>query len=626
MCGLCGILGPVSSADLGSLDSMAHSLDHRGPDDFGTWTGEFRSGDVDYAIGLGHTRLAVLDLSALGHQPMFADGGSLAVAYNGEIYNFRELREELVDHGCAFRSDCDTEVLLEAYRVWGVGAFPRLNGMFAFVLWDARRRRLILVRDRLGIKPLYYRSDGALLTFGSEIRALRCHPAFLAEIDRAALGCYLRSGFTAGEQTIYADTKRVLPGEYVAWQGGRLSRHRYWSLVDSSQDPPSTTYEAAVDRLEALLGDAVELRMIADVPLGAFLSGGVDSSTVVALMQERARSPVRTFSIGFDEPRYDEAPFARSVAKHLGTEHTELYVTRDDARAVAHELPELYDEPFADASAIPSVLLSRLTRADLTVALSGDGGDELFGGYKHYQKLQRLLPFFRIPAQLRSLLARLAPLSPVASVRNGLSHLRSSDECALAASLVSHFGRDDIRASCGEGGARIPDVYREAFEGAPVSDSVRRSMHADARCYLPDDILTKLDRSTMSVALEARVPLLDHRVVRFALSLPLRFAWRAGLSKAPLREVLYRRVPRRLIERPKQGFAIPIETLLERELRNWEEYYLAPGRLAEEGNFDPRSIERLIASTRGGPGKERLWFLLAFERWFACTHRGERVR
>ena len=605
---------------------MTRTLAHRGPDDSGTHVERFAARGDEYALALGHTRLSILDLSPLGHQPMHTADGSLSIAYNGEVYNFRELREELVALGHAFRSDCDTEVLLEAYRAWGVAAFEKLIGMFAFALFDRAQQRLLLVRDRLGIKPLYYHFADGLLSFGSELRALRAHPAFSGEIDRGALGRYLRGGYTVGEETIYRDARRLLPGSYLVWERGAITTHAYWRLTDRAEAPAPPTFEAAVDALDELLGDAVERRMIADVPLGAFLSGGVDSSLVVALMQERSRAPVRTFSIGFREAAFDEAPHARAVAQHLKTDHTELYVDRADAVAVAHELPDLYDEPFADSSAIPTTLLSRLTRQHVTVALSGDGGDELFGGYDRYAKLRQLNALMALPHPLRAALASVASLLPAGSLRNGLAHLRAADACELAERITSHFDAGDLAAALGQDAGRPPALFAETFRAAPASDPVRRAMYADARVYMADDILTKVDRASMSVALVARVPILDHRVVRFAFSLPDFFLRHGGKTKAPLRALLYRRVPAALIERRKQGFGIPIHVLLERELREWSARYLAPARLREEGLFDPIGVERLLAAARRPEAAAtiRLWFLLCFERWFARVHRGER--
>jgi len=626
MCGLAGILGPADRARPDAIEAMTRSLAHRGPDDAGTHVERFPAGDAEYALALGHRRLSILDLSPLGHQPMHSQDGAYSIAYNGEVYNFRELREELAALGHRFRSDCDTEVLLEAYRAWGTDAFDRLIGMFAFALFDRRRRRLVLVRDRLGIKPLYWRFEDGVLSFGSELRALRAHPGFRGEIATGALGRYLRGGYTVGEETIYRDARRLLAGSYLVWENGAVATESYWRLVDPPSEPPPASFEAAVDALDALLGDAVERRMIADVPLGAFLSGGVDSSAVVALMRERSRGPVRTFSIGFREPAFDESAHARAVAKHLGTDHTELVVDRAEAVAVAHELPDLYDEPFADSSAIPTTLLSRLTRQHVTVSLSGDGGDELFGGYDRYAKLRRLAGLLALPRPARRALAAASALLPRGPLRNGLAHLRAADAARLAERMGAHFEDADLAAACGPDGGVPAAIYLDTYRAAPATDPVRRAMFADARTYMVDDILTKVDRASMSVALEARVPILDHRVVRFAFSLPDAWLWRDGKTKAPLRALLYRRVPAALIERPKQGFGIPIHVLLERELRAWSERHLAPDRIREDGLFDPAGVERLVAAARRPEpvATTRLWFLLCFQRWYARVHRGER--
>jgi asparagine synthase (glutamine-hydrolysing) len=628
VCGIAGLVGPAPRAAAEALAPMTNALQHRGPDDAGTWTDRFRVGREEHVVGFGHRRLSILDLSPLGHQPMHGAEGALAVTYNGEIYNFRALRDELAAAGSHFRSECDTEVLLEAFRVWDVAAFDRLVGMFAFALWDARRGRLVLVRDRLGIKPLYYALDeDGLLLFASELHALRRHPRFRPEIDRRALAGYLQHGYVTGPATIYVHVRRLLPGHSLVWEAGRISIHRYWSLLDLPQEPPAHDFGAAVDRLDALLGDAVELRLVADVPLGAFLSGGIDSSAVVALMCERAAGRVRTFSIGFREPAYDEAPHAAAVARHLGTEHTELYVDRKQAVEVAYELPELYDEPFGDASAIPTVLLSRLTRQHVTVALSGDGGDELLGGYWNYRKLARLLPWMRGPRVARQGLAALRPLLPRRQMRRVLEHLALPGPCDVAENLVRFFEPEDLRAALGHDGLAARSPYVEAWDAAPTEDPIRRAMFADASTYLADDILTKVDRASMSVALEARVPILDHRVVRYALSLPRAIVWHGGRAKAPLREIACRRIPAALLDRPKRGFGIPIETLLADELGRWTERYLAPARLAEDGVFDPEGGRRLLEATRraGPPGITPLWFLLCFQRWFARVHRGEGV-
>jgi len=626
MCGFCGVIGPARAAFVEDVPQMARTLAHRGPDDFGTWADQFQSGGNDYAVGLGHTRLSILDLSPRGHQPMVASDGTTVIAYNGEIYNYRELRAELVTRGHSFASDTDTEVLLEAWRAWGLKAFERLNGMFAFAVWDGVRKQLVLARDRLGIKPLYWRWKDGVLSFGSELCALRQHRAFEAEIDRAALGRYLRYGYVIGQPSIYQHTERLRPGGWLVWQEGRIELGTYWNLTESGSEAPPESFDAAVAQLEELLLKAVSRRLVADVPLGAFLSGGIDSSTVVALMKECASGAIRTFSIGFHSREYDEAPFARDVARHLGTEHTDLYVDKSDAVEVARELADLYDEPFADHSAVPTVLLSRLTRHSVAVALSGDGGDELFGGYSRYRNYEVLLRLLRLPAALRKALIAASPLVPHPRLRNALGYLRGSDACAVAENMRAAFDAELLAASCGAEGGRPSPRFEAAFRGAPTHDDLVRLMFGEAVTYLPDDILTKVDRASMSVGLEARVPLLDHEVVRFALGLPRDLFWRGGVAKAPLRAVLYRRVPRRLIDRPKRGFGFSIPDLLGEELEAWSRRYLEPKRLEAEGLFDPRGIEGLRASARrrDAPSVTRLWHLVCFQRWWARTHLGER--
>lgn len=627
MCGFCGVVGPRARAGADDVDAMNATLAHRGPDDAGLWRSAFERDGVANEVALGHRRLSIIDLSPLGHQPMHSGDGALTIAFNGEIYNYRELRAELLARGARFRSESDTEVILEAWRAWGRDALPRMNGMFAFALFDARDASLVLARDPLGIKPLYYRFAGGVLTFGSELGALRKHRGFDPAIDRGALGRYLRHGYVVGPETIYTGARRLQPGDFLTWSGGRIELDTFWSLTAAPEAEPPTGFAATVDALEQLLGDAVERQMISDVPLGAFLSGGIDSSAVVALMQERAKRPVRTFSIGFEDAASNEAPFARAVAGHLGTEHTELTVRRSDARDVALQLPALYDEPFADASAIPTTLLSRLTRRHVTVSLSGDGGDELFGGYRQYQRFQQLRPWLALPQPLRRALRAVAPRLPVPSLRNALRHLASADGAELACRLVSDCEPEILAAMTGREGALPSVTYQAAFRDASAREEVRRAMVADARVYLPDDILVKVDRASMSVALEARVPILDYRVVRFALSLPLDVIWHGGVTKAPLREVLFRRAPRSLFDRPKHGFGIPIEELLASELVRWRERYLAPARLREEGLLDPAGVAAYLgeAARRADPRwrADSLWRLLCFQRWYAHVHRGE---
>ncbi len=629
MCGIAGILAPARSAALERIDAMTDALTHRGPDDRGTWAERFTSAGTDYGIAFGHRRLSIIDLSPGGHQPMFDASGQLAIVFNGEIYNYRELRDELRKGGARFRSDSDTEVLLAGYQAWGDAVVERLDGMFTLALFDRPRARLVLARDRVGIKPLaLYERDGALL-FGSDFSAIRQHPLFRAKIEPFAVASYLQHGYVLGPHAIYQGGRKLQPGELAVWERGALAVRRYWPQRPlGTHDGAPLGFDAAVNELERRLGDAVERQMISDVPLGAFLSGGIDSSTVVALMVERAGKRVRTFSIGFDEPAFDESAHARAVAQHLGTDHTELTVRVAEATEVARQLPLLYDEPFADASAVPTTLLSRLTRERVTVSLSGDGGDELFGGYRQYQRFAQLAPWLRAPHALREIAANAAALLPRGALRNGVAHLRARDAGALAYRLVSSLDDALVARASRAAFTGAPDTYRDAFDDCAVDSPVQRAMAADAASYLPDDILTKVDRASMSVALEARVPILAHAVVELAFALPLDVIWHGGRTKAPLRAVLERRVPRALFERPKQGFGLPLARLLGRELDAWTAHYLTPGRIAEDGVLEPHAVDEILgeARARGGEATEELRFrLVSLARWFAVNVRGEAI-
>ncbi len=626
MCGIAGAVGPSRVVAQRDVDAMARALAHRGPDGEGAWCADFRSGDFDGRVALGHRRLAILDLAPRGLQPMSTADGAAVVIHNGEIYNFAALRDELAPLGHVFHTETDTEVMLAAYRAWGAACVERFVGMFAFALWDAEWQELLLCRDRLGIKPLFYsyrETDGSLL-FASELRALRCHPAFSAEIDRGALARFLAHGCVTGPETIYRGVRRLMPGERLVWRAGKIDLEHYWSPFEPEAEPPSD-FPTAVAELERVLLEAVRDRLIADVPLGAFLSGGIDSSTVVALMQEVGSEPVRTFTIGFEDAAFDESRHALAVAQHLGTRHTELYVDRATALALVNELPDLFDEPFGDASAIPTLLVSRLARRAVTVALSGDGGDELFGGYSRYRRLAALERLFALPAPLRRGLAATAALLPPGPTRRHLGLLREPDIAHAGEQITARLPAASLTLGAGDGTASPRHEYLRAFREAP-GGAAERAMFADLRTYLADDILVKLDRATMSVGLEGRVPLLDHRVVRLVLSLPLAWRWRGGRTKAPLRSILYRRVPRELVDRPKSGFGFPVEVLLGPELDRWQGKYLDAGRLTEEGLLEPRAVLDLVGSGHRGDRQavKGLWHLLCFERWFARTHRGER--
>ncbi len=643
MCGIAGFWNPDGlNADQAraTLTVMTEVIRHRGPDDSGAWI------DPDAGIALGSRRLAVVDLSPNGHQPMTSESGRYVIVLNGEIYNFRALHRELAGCGHRFRGHSDTEVLLAAVSAWGVPtALERCNGMFAFALWDREQRTLSLARDRAGEKPLYYGWMGRTLLFGSELKALRAHPAFCGDVDRDALAAFFRRGYVPGPHSIYRGVHKLSPATVLtlhdATESG-VAPAQYWSPGAVAErgvaHPSPASPDEAVEELHELLRDAVSLRMEADVPLGAFLSGGIDSSTIVALMQAQTAAPIRTFAIGFREDRYNEARYAAAVARHLGTAHTELYVTPDEARAVIPRLPLLYDEPFADTSQIPTFLVSELARRHVTVSLSGDAGDELFGGYRRHQLGPAIWRGIRwIPLPLRRALGAMLS-GPTSNGRVGHAVNRYTQRWTGKRSL-----RERRRQTAEILPVRSPvalyhymmslwkhpeTLVRGAHEvPLPATDpacwpdlggvAAHLMMYLDMVAYLPDDILVKLDRASMAVSLEARVPLLDHRVIEFAWRTPLSLKIRGGEGKWLLRQVLYNYVPRELVARRKQGFGMPIAEWLRGPLRDWAEALLDERRLRDEAFLDPRAVrqkwtEHLNRETRWD---YELWTVLMFESW-----------
>jgi asparagine synthase (glutamine-hydrolysing) len=636
MCGIAGVLNLTSSRSQLEQNAiaMAESIAYRGPDDHGIWS------DLDSGIALTHRRLSIVDLSPAGHQPMVSANGRFVVTYNGEIYNYQELRPELEARGTKFRGHSDTEVMVEAFATYGVEAtVKRLIGMFTIGVWDRHERTLTLVRDRLGIKPLYWAQFGGLFLFGSELKALRAHPGWTPRIDRAAVAAFMRHNCIPAPHTIYESVHKLEPGTILTLaSNGEPEMRRFWDARAIAQaglaNPLQSDNNDLVNRLETLLRDAVSRRMIADVPVGAFLSGGIDSSTVVALMKAANSGPVRTYTIGFDLPGFDEAVHSAAVARHLGTDHTELTVTGSEARDVIPELPNIYDEPFADSSQIPTYLVSKLTRRHVTVALSGDGGDELFGGYNRYQlaggiwRSMSLLPrplrravagmlMAVTPDRWSQALAILPPSMRPRQIGDKL-HKFAAVLCAdgdtdLYRQLVTHWDPKKMVPGITEPRGILWDsqIDRE-FPGL-----LERMQFLDLVTYLPDDILTKVDRASMSVALEARVPLLDHRVVEFAWRIPRSTLMRDGVGKWPLRQVLYRHVPRELVERPKTGFAIPLGEWLRGPLRDWAETLLSEDRLRDGGLVSVADVRRTWAEHLSGARnwQYRLWDVLMLEAW-----------
>jgi asparagine synthase (glutamine-hydrolysing) len=644
MCGLVGFLGGATAIDGHSalLRSMADTLIHRGPDDAGTWF------DSEPRIGLGHRRLAIVDLSPAGHQPMLSAGGRYVMAFNGEIYNHFGIRAELEELGRApsWRGHSDTETLLAGIEFWGVEATLKKSiGMFAIALWDKQTRTLTLARDRMGEKPLYYGWQGSgierVFLFGSELKALKAHPTFAANIDRGALCLLLRHNYIPAPYSIYQGIEKLAPGCLlsVSFAQPESKISKYWDTVEVARAgvarPFRGSADQAVDALEVLVKDSVRQQMMADVPLGAFLSGGIDSSTVVALMQAQSSRPVKTFTIGFNEEGYNEAVHAKAVAQHIGTEHTELYVSPQQAMEVIPRLPSMYCEPFADSSQIPTFLVSQLAKQHVTVSLSGDAGDELFCGYNRYQMTEKLWhKLARVPAPLRALAAKgITTLSPAAwdslagvipgarryaalgdKLHKGAGVLASATVDELYLGIVSHQRNP---ADWVIGGQEPPTYLTGLRPELSGLGAVERMMSLDAVSYLPDDILVKVDRAGMGVSLESRVPFLDHRVVEFAWSLPMEYKLREGQTKWLLRQVLYRHVPRELIDRPKMGFGVPLHDWLRGPLCGWAEELLDEARLQREGYFHPAPIRQIWAEHLSGKRNwmAQLWNVLMFQAW-----------
>lgn len=647
MCGIAGFLDRSLSADAvaAQLRRMTDALRHRGPDGQGQWH------DEASGIALGHRRLSIVDLSPAGAQPMLSGSSRHVVVFNGEIYNLAAIRAELECAGSApdWRGHSDTEVLLAACDAWGVDAtLPRLNGMFAIALFDRRQRRLHLVRDRLGEKPLYWCTHGdTRLAFASELHALRLGPLATGGVDAAALRDYLQRGYVQAPATILRGVRKVSPGEHVCITlrddgGFTIDQSSYWSVLSAAlaglAAPRVPDDREAIAQLRTLLDDSVRMRMVADVPLGAFLSGGIDSSIIVATMQRLASRPVRTFTIGFGEARYNEAAHARAVAAHLGTVHTELTATPQDALDLIPKLPGMLDEPMADSSLIPTFLVSKLARQHVTVSLSGDGGDELFAGYARYALTERLArQQAQLPHWLRRGIAAGVRTAPTGAW-NALGHLLPAritaqrlgdrmhkladrlvldDEASLYASLSSWWPvPDDVLSP--DVRSNLPPAAAHRFTLASAAATLaERMMAEDLTHYLPGDILAKVDRTSMAVSLEARVPLLDHRLVEFAWQLPMRMKVRAGRGKWLLRTLLHEYVPAALVERPKQGFTVPVEHWLRGELRDWAQDLLSPSALARHGLLDARAVRTYLREHLDGKRAwtPQLWSVLMFQAW-----------
>lgn len=666
---MCGFAGFLSASDKmpenpdGIATRMALAIKHRGPDDAGTWC------DRREGICLAHRRLSIIDLSAAGHQPMCSATGRFVIAYNGEVYNHQQIRTELAAANAApaWRGHSDTETLLAAFEHWGVeSTLNHAVGMFAFALWDTQSRTLYLARDRFGEKPLYYGWVGGSFVFGSELKALKAYPGFANAISREALAAYMRFVYVPAPQSIYESIFKLEPGCILSIcrvippspgkplrppaKHGGLTLRRWWSLSDSVEagaNSPIADETEALQLLQQRLRDSVRMQSLADVPLGAFLSGGVDSSAIVALMQEQSMYPVKTFTVGFEECGFDESAFARAVALHLGTEHTEIILTSAEAQAVIPELHVMYDEPFADSSQIPTHLICRAARQKLTVALSGDGGDELFGGYNRHFWGPRIWNYLAwMPYWVRQVLSSAVRGLPLAgwdalgqvanAVSGGHAPVRLGDKAHKVATSINRVGNleDLYRNLVAEwqdpaqvvkgAGSRTMDSAGLLYDPLPrrgVDSPPLLMMYRDSMTYLPDDILCKVDRAAMAISLETRVPFLDHRVAEVAWRIPLDMKIRRGQGKWALRQILYRYVPRELIERPKAGFAIPLGQWLRGPLRAWAEALLDETVLETGGYFHSRPIRQKWAEHLRGhcDHTASLWAVLMFQDWLASS-------
>lgn len=627
MCGLAGYLNSnLAHEGAHYAGLMASAITHRGPNDMGSWS------DNKHIV-LGHARLAIQDLSPAGHQPMSSASNRYVIAFNGEIYNHLELRMQLDSNGASpvWRGHSDTETLLACFESWGIDKTLKSTvGMFAIALWDTHEAKLTLARDRLGEKPLYWGWQQGVLLFGSELKALKAHPIFAANVDRSALALFLRHNYVPAPFSIYEGIEKLAPGHYVTVSADQNRQDvepiPFWSfneIVRAGLDSPLEGDSCSIlDKLEQQLTQSIGMQMLADVPLGAFLSGGIDSSLIVALMQKQADRAVKTFTIGFNEAAFNEAEFAQAVSRHLGTEHTEIYIQPRDALDVIPLLPKIYCEPFADSSQIPTFLVSQLAKQNVTVALSGDAGDELFGGYNPYQFAPRIWnTISKIPLPLRNMASVVLKQLPLnAKAEKLLDVLNESNREGFYRQLMSHwkFPLDIVI------GAEECSTFMNMRSRWPDTDSFEQWMMAiDAQTYMVDDILVKVDRAAMASSLETRVPFLDHRVVEMAWKLPADFKIRDGKGKWALREILHRHVPKQLFDRPKKGFSIPVGEWLRGPLRAWAESLLDEGRLQQEGFFNPMPVRRIWQHHLQGKTdySTKLWGILMFQAWLEDQRR-----
>lgn len=625
MCGICGFISK-REISLAQLKEMNDLMVHRGPDDSGAQIFPAAEG---YSVGLAHRRLSILDLSSLGHQPMDSADGRLTIVYNGEIYNFKELRQQLTSY--PFRSSCDTEVILAAYLQWGISCVEHFNGMFAFAIFDREEQALYLARDRIGKKPLYYWLQDGELVFASELKALMAYPFFQKEIDRRVLSRYLYIQYINAPQTIFSNTYKLEPGSILRFCGGTVACQKYWDVADVYQrmhHQPVTDYAQAKQELKELLGRAVAQRMVADVPVGSFLSGGYDSSLVTAIAQSQSSRPVKTYAIGFTEKRLDEAPYAKAVARHLGTDHTELYIGEAEMADLVESIPKYYDEPFADSSQIPSMLVSALARQSVTVVVTGDGGDEFFCGYNTYPSIKKV-QYLYIPGRVTAAVCSLPGLrgshlveTLPYRVRKVMS-IHGKDAQTQVPNLYCLSWIDRIVAPWSEGES-LP-IFYPVEQRYHVKDWQIRRMLLDMDTYLPGDILCKVDRASMKYSLEVRCPILDKDVMEYSFRLPQQFKYKNGIKKRILKDIAYDYIPRDLLDRPKAGFSVPLGKWLRGPLKEQLVDMSGHDFLAAQGLFDPDGMAAALSvffAADTGPSHQiseltpLLWSYFVFQQWY----------
>jgi len=639
---MCRITGFIDFNYHGQYDlkdtviAMRETLIHGGPDDAGTFI------DPENGLAFGHRRLSIIDLSPLGHQPYTFE--HLTLCYNGEVYNFAEIKETLLGLGYTFQSHSDTEVIIKAYHCWGMACTERFHGMWAFAIWDAQAKSLFLCRDRVGVKPLFWYWKNGTFLFASELKALHKHPAFRPELNEQAMAEFLQHGYITAPDSIFLNTWKLLPGHWMVLNENKeIQQHRYWNLPEIALSAQKDKKEWLTrstddirDELEGVLQKAFQLRMVADVPVGMFLSGGIDSSLVTAILQRNATAPLKTFTIGFDDKAFNEAHWAQKVARHLGTDHTELYCTPSDAQEILPMLPHIYDEPFGDSSAIPTLLVSRLARKQVTVSLSADGGDEQFYGYSVYPSLEQRWKKYGGKSGFKLMGACMEQVPPewIQKFLGGYSNpydtaadnfirisamLQTSNPLAFYNMIMKMIMPAEVKRLLlnpppGLSADRLTKLQEGAIPGLTLPQMM---MQADIRSYMPDDILVKVDRAGMSVALEGREPFLDHQLMAYAARMPDELKFREGKSKWILREVLRKYLPPEMIDRPKQGFAIPVNEWLRKDLKMFYEDYLSESSLKKEGIFDSKHIQKMKADyfKRDGMNGKKLWLILMFRMW-----------